>query len=161
MSVLADNRSPIKDLPGVVRICYQPQANWKFCLDCRGVICKWLINIEAISNLVRTRSQNLKISFCQQRLKMPWKPMKCGYLSMKDGTNTGFGRSYVTGLETLREAGSIDLKEPGLTPQVDPGEGTGNNLFECLQKYCCALPVRILPSRNSILAENEKRENKD
>jgi len=56
---------------------------------------------------------------------MSWKSMQCGYLSMNDGTNTGFGRSCVTCLETLQEAGSIELKKPGPTSQVVLGEGTG------------------------------------
>jgi len=80
---------------------------------------------------------------------MSWKPMQCGYLSMNDGTNTGFGRSCVTCLETLQGAGSIDLKKPELTSQAGLGESTGNNFLHVL-KSIAALPVRILPSRSSI-----------
>ena len=35
---------------------------------------------------------------CRPNPKMCWKPMKCGHLSTKDGTNAGFGRSCVVGL---------------------------------------------------------------
>jgi hypothetical protein len=37
--------------------------------------------------------QNLKRPSCLPNLKMSWKPMKCGHLCKKDGTNVGCGRS--------------------------------------------------------------------
>ena len=37
--------------------------------------------------------QNLKRHSCLPNLKMFWKPMKCGHLSKKDGTNVGYGQS--------------------------------------------------------------------
>lgn len=37
--------------------------------------------------------QNLKKRSCLPNLKMSWKPMKCGHLSKKNGTNVGCGQS--------------------------------------------------------------------
>jgi hypothetical protein len=45
--------------------------------------------------------RNLKTRFCQPNLKMCWKPMKCGRLSTKNGTNAGFGRSCAAELAKL------------------------------------------------------------
>ena len=42
----------------------------------------------------KTRAvQNLKRHSCLPNLKMSWKPMNCGHLSKKDGTNVGCGQS--------------------------------------------------------------------
>ena len=38
-------------------------------------------------------TQHLKRRFCPPSLTMSWKPMKCGHLSKKDGTNAGCGPS--------------------------------------------------------------------
>jgi hypothetical protein len=47
----------------------------------------------------RTRPvPNLKKRSCQPSRKMSWKPMKCGHLSKKDGTNAGYGQSCVVEL---------------------------------------------------------------
>ena len=43
-------------------------------------------------------TRNLKTHFCQPNLQMCWKPMKCGHLSTKDGTNAGCGRSCAVAL---------------------------------------------------------------
>ena len=43
-------------------------------------------------------TRNLKRRSYRLSPRMSWKPMKCGHLSMKDGTNAGSGRSCVAGL---------------------------------------------------------------
>lgn len=62
----------------------------------------------------KTKSiQNLKTRFCRSSLKTYWKPMKCGHLSMSDGTNAGFGRLYVVALARLWPLSSgIEVKRP-------------------------------------------------
>lgn len=45
--------------------------------------------------------QNLKKRSCPPNLKMSWKPMKCGHLSRKNGTNVGCGQSCAAELAKL------------------------------------------------------------